>query len=49
MYNTFISKRQYMKFPVHGGPDYTTVRLIEDGKNLVVSKLEKDKAINEAN
>jgi hypothetical protein len=49
MYNTFVSKREYMKFPVHGGPSYTTVRIIEDGKKLVVSKMEEERERREEN
>jgi len=49
IFNNFVSKKQYTKFEIHGGPSYTTPRLIEDGRNLVMTRLEREKREEEAN
>jgi len=37
----FLKDDQYLKAEVHGGPGYTTTRIINDGKNFVAQKIEE--------
>uniref|UniRef100_A0A7S3N1I5 Uncharacterized protein n=1 Tax=Strombidium inclinatum TaxID=197538 RepID=A0A7S3N1I5_9SPIT len=42
IYNDFLQEDKFKQFPVHGGKDYTTSRVIADGKALINQIMEKN-------